>query len=88
MIILKQIVKETQKWHYIFSRHSGSWIIDQNMQHLILINNSRTTCWYFNAVFNDNNNNDNNNNNNNKAKSMERILKDRCAFYKQTYTTL
>ena len=28
--ILKQIVWETQIWHYIFSRLSSSWVIDQN----------------------------------------------------------
>ena len=37
MIILKQIVKETQKWP------NGSGVIDQNMQNTVLINNSRTT---------------------------------------------
>ena len=36
--ILKQIVWETQKWHYIFSRLSGFWVNGKN----ILINNSRT----------------------------------------------
>ena len=40
--ILKQIVWETQN-AYIFSRPSGSWNIDQNMQNIVLINNSRTT---------------------------------------------
>ena len=41
--ILKQIVWETQKWHENFSTPSGSWVIDQNMQNSVLLNNSWTT---------------------------------------------
>ena len=42
LTILTQIVQETQKWHWTFSRPSSSWVIDQNMQNIVLINNSRT----------------------------------------------
>ena len=35
--ILKQIVWETQKWLSL-SRSSGSWVIDQNVQDIVLIN--------------------------------------------------
>ena len=38
MLILKKIVWEAQKWHLNFSRPNGSWVIDQNMQNIILIN--------------------------------------------------
>ena len=43
MIILKQIVWETRKWHNNFDRPSGSLVIDQNNILHILINNLRTT---------------------------------------------
>ena len=37
---LKQIVWETQKWHHNFSRW---WLIDQNVQNIVWINNSQTS---------------------------------------------
>ena len=40
--ILKQIVWETQKWHYNFSWLKGSWVIDQNSILYGLINNTGT----------------------------------------------
>ena len=40
--ILKQIVWETPKWHYNFSRSSSSWVIYQNRQNISLMHNSRT----------------------------------------------
>ena len=40
--ILKQIGCVTQKSHQILSRPSGYSVIDQNVQHIILINNLRT----------------------------------------------
>ena len=38
MIILKQIVGETQKCHYHFSRPNSSCVNDQSMQNIVLIN--------------------------------------------------
>ena len=40
MIILKQIVWETHKWHKNLRKANRSWIIDQNMQTIGLINTS------------------------------------------------
>ena len=40
--LLKQIVWETQNWHSNCSRPTGSWVIDQNAQNIVLMNNSRT----------------------------------------------
>ena len=40
--ILKEIVWETQKWHYNFSRTHGSRVIDKNNIFHVLINNLRT----------------------------------------------
>ena len=34
MCILNQIAWETQNWHQNFSRVSGSWVIDQNMNNI------------------------------------------------------
>ena len=45
MIILKQIAREIQKWYWHFSRPSGSWDIDQNVQNIVLINSLRTAAW-------------------------------------------
>ena len=42
MIILKQIVWKTQKWHWNFSRPNGSWVIGKNNILLVLFNNSWT----------------------------------------------
>ena len=39
---IKQIVWETQKLHWNFGRPSISWFIDQNMQNIVLINNSES----------------------------------------------
>ena len=51
--ILKEIVWDIQKWHQNFSRPHRSWVIDQNMQIISLINNSRTArpTKIFNAIF-------------------------------------
>ena len=40
--IFEQIVQETQKWHWNFSRPSGIQVMDQNSQNIVMINNSRT----------------------------------------------
>ena len=39
----KLSVRETQKWHKNFNWPCGSWVIDQNMRNVVLINNSRTS---------------------------------------------
>ena len=40
---MKQIVSETQKWYQIFTRPHDSWVIDQNVQNIVLIENTRTS---------------------------------------------
>ena len=40
--ILKQVVKEKKKKHRNFNRPSGFWDTDQNVQSIVLNNNSRT----------------------------------------------
>ena len=50
MIILKQIVWETQQWHYKISRPSSSWVIDQNKILPIFTNNSQTV-WSTHSSF-------------------------------------
>ena len=39
--ILKQIVHETQKWHWNFNKPRGFLVMDQNSQSNVLIDNSR-----------------------------------------------
>ena len=40
--ILKSVVQGTQKWHWNFSWPSGFYVMDQNSQNNVLINNTRT----------------------------------------------
>ena len=44
MNIPKQPVWETQKFHHHFSRSDGSWVIDQNVINILLIN-SKISAW-------------------------------------------
>ena len=39
---LQQIVQVTQKWHWNLSRPSGFQVMDQNIQNIVMINNSKT----------------------------------------------
>ena len=42
VIVLKQIVWETQKWYQNLSRPGDSKVIDKNIQSFVFINNTRT----------------------------------------------
>ena len=44
MSVLEQIVCETQKLHQKFHRPHSSWVISQNVQNFVLVNNP-ITAW-------------------------------------------